>query len=408
MSNLAQDVVARCRRIAQFSESNTGTTRTFLCPAMHNVHAYLRDWMHSLSMETSVDAIGNLHGLWPASSSPTARRLLIGSHLDTVPNAGAFDGILGVALAIALVENLRGNRLPFAIQVVGFSEEEGVRFGAPFIGSRAMIGRIDDDLLQRTDEHGTSIYNAIRNFGLNLAELRTAHMHPGAFAYLEFHIEQGPVLDTLNQPLGVVQAIAGQSRYHIRFTGTANHAGTTPMHLRHDALAGAAEWIMTVETHTRNVPDLVATVGAIHSEPQAGNVVPGEVTATLDVRHASDSTRSEAVAALLSRASDIAVRRGLQFSANRRLEQPAVPMAAHLVSAAQRAAHRAGYDAPLMTSGAGHDAMIIAEKIPSVMFFLRSPGGISHSPQEAVLVKDVEAALQAGIHFLNGLATEVS
>lgn len=399
-------IISRCRKIAEFSESIRGTSRPFLCPAMHEVHAYLHDWMHSLSMKVSVDAIGNLHGLYPGNSTDARQRLLIGSHLDTVPDAGAFDGVLGVVLGIALIETLDGKRLPFDVEMIGFSEEEGVRFGVPFIGSKAMTGRIDDDLLQRTDEHGVTVSDALRNFGLNPAELSAAVTHRNAFAYLEFHIEQGPVLDNLNQPLGVVQAIAGQSRYGIRFTGRANHAGTTPMRLRQDALAAAAEWIVAVETEAKDVPDFVATVGAIHSEPHAGNVIPGEVTASLDVRHASDATRSEAVASLLSRASDIANRRGVQFSASRRLEQPAVQMNDRLIALAQNAALKTGCNAPVMTSGAGHDAMVLAEKIPSVMLFLRSPGGLSHCPQEAVLVNDVEAALRVGIQFLSELATE--
>jgi len=406
MRDVAQDVVARCRRIAQFSESQSGTTRTFLCPAMHEVHACLRDWMQSLGMQVSVDAIGNLRGLYSGSNRDGRRRVLMGSHLDTVPDAGAFDGVLGVVLGIALIEALAGKRLPFDVEIIGFSEEEGVRFGIPFLGSRALAGTLNRELLQQRDERGVTICDAIRRFGLDPGGMGSALADPGAFAYVEFHIEQGPVLDDLHQPLGIVQAIAGQSRYQILFKGFANHAGTTPMRLRRDALAGTAEWIGLVEAYAREVPDLVATVGTVRSEPQAGNVIPGVVRASLDVRHASDTTRDEAAARLFSGASEIASRRGLEFSANGRLEQPAVQMNDHLVAVAQKAALSAGCGAPIMTSGAGHDAMILAAQIPSVMFFLRSPRGLSHCPQESVQVEDVELALRVGLQFLTELTTE--
>ena len=398
-----QDVIDRCRRIAEFSESKPGTTRTFLCPAVHDVHAYLREWMQSLGMEVCVDSIGNLRGLYRGIDNE--RRLLIGSHLDTVPDAGAFDGVLGVVLAIALVDALDGQALPFAIEVIGFSEEEGVRFGIPFIGSRALVGRLDD-LLGVTDKQGTSVADAIRNFRSHPANMADVLLHPETFAYLEFHIEQGPVLENSGQPLGIVEAIAGQSRHAITLTGAADHAGTTPMHLRRDALAGIAEWIIEVESEARNIDGLVATVSSVHSEPQAGNVIAGRVSASLDVRHASDEVRTRATAHILERAASITAKRGLEFHAQRWLEQPAVKMDSELISVAQRAARGAGCQAPSMTSGAGHDAMIVAEKVPSVMIFVRSPGGISHQPNESVLPDDIELAGSAGLHFVRELASK--
>lgn len=391
-----QEIIDRCRRIAAFSESSTETTRTFLCPAMHDVHAFLGEWMESLGMNVWLDAIGNLHGIYPAHDASSARRLLIGSHLDTVPNAGAFDGVLGVVLGIALVQELAPERLPFAVEIIGFAEEEGVRFGIPFLGSRALVGRIADQLPQ--------LAAAIRGFGLNPQNIDEALLNPGAFAYLEFHIEQGPVLEHLNLPLGVVEAIAGQTRYAIRFIGTARHAGTTPMRLRQDALAGASEWIIAVENEAKSIEGLVATVGAIHSEPQASNVIPGLVSATLDVRHASDSVRRQAAGRLLESGASIAALRGLRFQSELRLDQAAVAMDTDLVSLLQSTI--AG--APLMTSGAGHDAMVVAEKVSSVMLFLRSPGGISHHPDESVLPKDVELAVSAGLNFVRELAERVS
>ncbi len=244
-----------------------------------------------------IDAAGNLRGVYPAASEP-AKRLLLGSHVDTVPNAGAFDGVLGVALAIALVDALGGRKLPFSIEVVAFSEEEGIRFGVPFIGSRALAGTLDVELLSRRDAAGISVEEAIRQFGLDPAELPEARLDERTFAYVEFHIEQGPVLDSLGLPLGVVTSIAGQSRFTVTFAGQANHAGTTPMHLRRDALAAAARWISVVERHARAMRGLAATVGAVEVSRGAANIIPGEVRASLDVRHAEDAVRHHSAAAL--------------------------------------------------------------------------------------------------------------
>jgi allantoate deiminase len=404
MPSSADDLITLCRRIAQCSESATGTTRTFLSAPMHQVHELLSGWMRSLDMHVSVDAMGNLRGLYSCSEERNKRRLLIGSHLDTVANAGAFDGVLGVVLGVALMERLDRKLLPFDIEVIGFSEEEGMRFNVPFLGSRALVGRIDDALLQVTDAHGDSVQSAIHHFGLDPADIGKALLDPRAFAYVEFHIEQGPSLEHAGEPLGVVEAIAGQSRYAVRFTGRAGHAGTTPMHLRADALAGAAEWIAAVEAEAKRIPGLMATVGMIHSEPPAGNVIPALVTASVDIRHAADATRTAVVSKIFERADEIAARRKLEFSAEIRLDQPAVPMDAALLAVARRAAVKAGCNPPVMASGAGHDAMILAEKIPSVMFFLRTPGGISHHPAESVLAADVEMALSAGLNFITALA----
>src|SRR2546427_11899484 len=209
------------------------------------------------------------------------------------PNAGAFDGILGVVLAVALVESLRGSKLPFAIEVVGFSEEEGVRFGVPFIGSRALVGRVDEELLGRKDERGISVRKAIQDFGLNLNEISKAVLRDDVLGYVEFHIEQGPVLENLGRALGVVEAIVGQNRLEFSFLGQANHAGTTPMNLRRDALAAAAEWIVADGNLAQRTPGIRATVGFVEARPGATNVIAGEVRATLDIRHASDRARTE-------------------------------------------------------------------------------------------------------------------
>src|SRR3989475_2486427 len=226
---------------------------------MRDCHREVSSWMKSLGMSVSVDAVGNLRGFY-AGASPSAPRILIGSHLDTVPNAGAFDGILGVVLAAGLVESLDRLKLPFGIEIVGFSEEEGVRFGVPFIGSRALIGRVDEELLGRKDERGISVRKALLDFGLHPDEISRAALRDDVLGYIEFHIEQGPVLENLGRPLGVVEAIVGQNRSEFTFSGQSNHAGTTPMNLRHDALAAAAEWIVAVENLGRRAAGRVATV----------------------------------------------------------------------------------------------------------------------------------------------------
>jgi allantoate deiminase len=343
--------------------------------------------MQGMGMGVEVDAIGNLRGVYPGSGN---RRLMIGSHIDTVPNAGAFDGVLGVMIGLALVEGLAGCRLPFEIEVIAFSEEEGVRFRKPFLGSLALVGG-----LQMDDEIAASV----RDFGLDPERMGEARIDSGrVIGYLEFHIEQGPVLDEANLPLAVVEAIVGQSRFGVTFTGGANHAGTTPMRRRRDALAAAAEWVVAVEAEALRTDGLVATVGSIDAFPNAGNVIAGEVRVSLDVRHREDAVRLAAVKRLLDWAVEIGDRRGVAVAWSERLNQDAVPMDAGLVALAERSV-------PFkMVSGAGHDAMILAQVVPSVMLFVRSPGGLSHHPDETVRVEDVAAAIRAGLALLSEIA----
>ncbi len=350
-------------------------------------------------MTVHVDAIGNMRGLWPGSA-PKSPRVVIGSHLDTVPNAGAFDGILGVVLGVTVVEELQGKHLPFAIEVIGFSEEEGVRFSKPFLGSLAVVGKLDEETLARTDRNGTSVREAIQAYGLDPTQLPAAVLSDDAIAYLEFHIEQGPVLESEDVSLAIVEALVGQTRKQLVFTGHANHSGTTPMHLRHDAMAAAAEWIVAVEDYAGSHNGLVATVGKVEVSPGAGNVIAGRVTASLDVRHVDDTVRRDAVVAMMEHARVAAATRGVQITADTQLEQPAVPLNPHLTTLLHSAAAQAGFPTRRITSGAGHDAMILAPVVPSTMLFLRSPGGLSHHPDETVLPHDVEAALATAMEFL--------
>jgi allantoate deiminase len=402
----ASEVVARCQTLARFSEDTGSIRRTFLSPPMRECHREIAGWVAPLGAVSRVDAVGNLRMLYPAEN-PDAPCLMIGSHLDTVPNAGAYDGVLGVVLPIALLGALNGRKLPFAIEVVGFSEEEGVRFSTPFIGSRALVGSLDEDLLRRQDAQGISIRKAIEDYGLNPAEIAQAAIqdHNNVLGYVEFHIEQGPVLENADRPLGVVEAIAGQSRMEFAFVGHANHAGTTPMNLRHDALAGAAEWIGAVERHAQNTSGLVATVGAIQAKPGATNVIAGEARLSLDVRHRHDEARNAAVDYLVQLAEDVATRRGLRVQCNVLMDQRAVPMDPFLVSQVEQAVSKAGCEPYRMVSGAGHDAMILAEKVPAAMIFLRTPGGISHDPAESVDLGDVTKAIDCGLQLLDRLAS---
>jgi allantoate deiminase len=402
-SSLAEEVIARCRKLASFSEDAGRTRRTFLSPPMRDCHQEVSSWMKTLGMSVSVDAVGNLRGLYAGTLSGTPR-ILMGSHLDTVPNAGAFDGILGVVTAIGLVESLEGLKLPFGIEVVGFSEEEGVRFGVPFIGSRAVVGRVDEELLGRKDEHGISVRKALQDFGLDENEIPKAALSDDVLGYLEFHIEQGPVLESLGRPLGVVEGIAGQNRLEFTFSGQTNHAGTTPMNLRHDALAAAAEWIVAVENLARRTAGIVATVGFVEAKPGATNVIAGEARAALDIRHASDRLRTEALDELIRQAESIGTRRGVIVKWRTLLSQHAVAMDSFLTEQIEQAIQKAGCEPHRMASGAGHDAMILAEKIPAAMIFLRTPGGISHDPAESVHLDDVAKALECGHHLLTQLA----
>jgi allantoate deiminase len=327
----------------------------------------------------------------------------MGSHLDTVRDAGAFDGILGVAMAIAIAGNYPPRQLPFDLEVIGFSEEEGVRFGMPFIGSKAVVGLLDEEMLTRVDADGITIAQAIRNFGLDPSGLPDAAFQIAPLGFLEFHIEQGPVLDNAGESVGIVETIAGQTRAIVKFTGSANHAGTTPMRLRHDALAAAAQWMIAVEQIAQATPALTATNGKIEVQPNISNVIAGEVTVSLDVRHRNDYIRNRTCADLRRAAAEIAGERGLESTWTDLLNQSAVQMDESLTNTLAAAAPNG---ARRMASGAGHDAMILAPYIPTAMLFLRSPGGVSHHPAETVLPEDVDLALEVGCRFLESLTSE--
>ncbi|MGA3011929.1 MAG: allantoate amidohydrolase [Terracidiphilus sp.] len=406
MKDRAARAIAECKLIAAMSEEPERITRRFLTPPMHDVHAHLRARMELLSMTVHVDAAGNLLGYWQPEGAP-AKRLILGSHIDTVPNGGAYDGVLGVVLALEWIELAQEMALPLAIEVIAFSEEEGVRFGVPFLGSRAVAGCFDPAFLALQDADGVTVDAAIRAFGLDPGGMDEAAADANVHGFIEVHIEQGPVLEAEGLSIATVSGIVGQTRLSVEFRGQANHAGTTSMHLRRDALSAAAEWIAQVEALALGTDGLVATVGKLTVEPNVDNVVPGAARASLDVRHARDDARAIAVEALLAKAETIAARRGLSVEWDRILDQPAVPMDEELTTVLAEAIEAAGLPVKQMSSGAGHDAMVMAARMPTAMLFLRSPGGISHHPAEAVLKEDVQAALDVARKFLARIAAEV-
>jgi allantoate deiminase len=403
----AREVIRRCRMLAACSDEPGFTTRTFLSDSMRKVHGMMGVWMTTAGMDVRVDPAGNLRGVY-AGASTDARRLLIGSHLDTVPHAGAFDGVLGVVIGVSLVEALHGTRLPYGIEVIGFSDEEGVRFGVPFIGSRALVGELDASLLAVQDPDGISVAQAIRNFKLDPSRMVDARADANPLGYVEFHIEQGPLLESADCPVAVVDRISGRTATDVTFVGVAGHAGTTPMSGRRDAVAGAAEWIGCVEALARGTKGLLATNGRIDAEPGAANVIAGRCRVTLDVRHADDTIRAAAVERLRLEAEEIGARRRLQVEWTPRLDQSAAPMDPQLVAVLARALEAAGAPMTVMSSGAGHDAMVLAAYMPAAMLFIRTPGGISHHPDETVNEGDVAFALATGMNFLNELAASIS
>ncbi len=413
LGELTAEILARCEVLALATEEPGRLTRTFLSPPMHQVHALLAGWMADAGMTVRLDAAGNLIGRYVAEDdeADTAPAILIGSHLDTVPDAGKFDGMLGVLLGVAAVRALReaDRRLSFAIEVVGFSEEEGVRYRTPYLGSLALAGQFDPALLNLTDASGVLLADACRRFGLDPDRIGDAAAPPGRYlAYLEAHIEQGPVLEVVELPVGVVSAIAGQSRLSVTFEGRAGHAGTTPMEGRVDALPAAAELVLAVESLARSVDGLRGTVGSIQARPGASNVIPGSVTLSLDIRHPDDSTRMKAVDAILAKGDEIADNRGLNFETDRRVDHPAVPADPALTDRLAQAVQALGIEPLRLDSGAGHDAAVLGAILPMTMLFVRSPGGISHHPDERVDHADVAVALDVIGRWLADLASSTT
>ncbi|HTV40449.1 MAG TPA: allantoate amidohydrolase [Candidatus Sulfotelmatobacter sp.] len=404
----AQKIMRRCDALGKISEEPGCLTRTYASASMRRANDLVAKWMREAGMKTRVDAIGNLIGHYDGNKS-NAKILLLGSHLDTVRNAGKFDGPLGVLLAIACVDELRRKKVrpPFAIEVVGFCDEEGARFQVPYLGSKALAGCFDTRDLGRKDAGGVSMAECIEKFGGDTARINQARFDPvRLLGYLEAHIEQGPVLEQKNLAVGIVSAIAGQTRARVTFTGRAGHAGTTPMNLRKDALCAAAEMILAVETFARNRAGLVATVGEIFARPGAGNVIPGDVQLSLDVRQPKDKIRRSASRALEKWALRIAARRKLKSNFVIVHETAAVSCSKKMSALLKEAVGRSQRKSAVLASGAGHDAAIMAGITPAAMLFIRCKNGISHHPAESVKTADVRVAFDVMTDFLQLLAAK--
>ena len=378
-------MLARADELAALTEEPPGLTRTYLTPMHKAANELVTEWMREAGLAVRIDSAGNVRG--KRGSGPA---LLIGSHLDSVPNAGKYDGVLGVLLGIEAAAALSDTEV--AVEVIGFAEEEGVRFGTTLMASRAVAGTWDEAWLGIEDADGVTLAEAARAFGLDPAKMGDNSRDARPTAYLEVHIEQGPVLESLDAPLGVVTAIAGARRRAVTLTGAAAHAGTAPMHLRRDALVAAAEAVVACESIARQ-HGIVATVGKLDNAPNGINVVPGEVRFTIDARAAEDAARDDAIAAIDRRLQQIAQERGVALNIEELHRASAIacdPALASLFAEAIKAAGLAVHELP---SGAGHDAMAVADLCPVAMLFIRSPGGVSHHPDEAVIDQDVTVAL---------------
>lgn len=391
-------VLARCDVLAAISESADALTRVYLSPEHLRANQQVGEWMQAVGMRVWQDAVGNICGRYEGLQ-PDAPALLLGSHLDTVRNAGRYDGMLGVLSALEVVGYLyrQQQRLPVAIEVIGFADEEGTRFGITLLGSKGITGCWPADWLSKTDAEGVSVAQAMENLDFDPAAIVSARREVSDFcAYLELHIEQGPCLEKADLALGVVTAINGARRLNCRFIGLAGHAGTVPMGQRQDALAGAAQWIGVVEQLTACYGEhLVATVGTLSCSPGAVNVIAAEVALTLDIRGPQDCHVDQLLASLLAQAQVIAAQRGLTFSSEEFYRISATECNMALRQRINASIDRVQGRSLLLPSGAGHDAIAVAECWPVGMLFVRCKGGVSHHPDESVTHSDIALAIQA-------------
>lgn len=387
-------VIERLTALADISDEEGAITRLYLSPAHRRAVDCLTRWMQEAGMTVHLDATGTLIGRY-GGENPDAPALLIGSHIDSVRNAGRYDGTLGVIAGLVVIEefNRRGIRFPFAVELVAFGDEEGVRFASTLSGSRAMVGRFDPAILDERDGEGITRREALIAFGCDPAAIDQIVRDPAqTLAYLELHIEQGPVLEERCVPVGIVTAINGARRGRLILTGKASHAGTTPMMMRRDALTAASEIVLRVETIASGYGEIVATVGQLQVPGGAINTVPGQVVLSLDVRGACDKRRDRALSEILDAARAIAERRGIALEIDMRYEAPAAPCDPNVISALQQACSALGLNCEQLPSGAGHDAMVFREVIPFGMIFVRSRDGLSHHPDEYSSPDDIDKA----------------
>jgi len=404
-AGLGEPVMARLESLAGFTEVPGELTRLYLSPAHKSAALQVEQWMIGAGMEVAIDAVGNVVGRYEGRESGRPA-LLLGSHIDTVRNAGKYDGALGVLAAIEAVAGLHasGERRPFPIEVVAFGDEEGVRFPVTLTGSRALAGTLDPAALDAKDADGMSLREALQQFGCDPLQISKVPRPPeDVLGYLEVHIEQGPVLEAEGLPVGVVTAINGASRFVVDLTGEAGHAGTVPMTLRKDALAAAAEMILAIERRATATSGLVATVGVIEAMPGAVYVVPGAARFSIDIRARADSVRADAIAGLERDLAAIAERRGIGMAMRRTYDAPAATCAPWLVEELEAAVARTGIRPRRLSSGAGHDALAMVDLCPIGMLFVRCKGGVSHNPAEQVTAEDAAAAVRVLLDFLRHL-----
>lgn len=395
-------IVQRCEALALHSEQPGGLTRVFLSAENRAANELVLGWMREAGMRARLDALGNVLGRYEGER-PGLPCLVLGSHLDTVRDAGKYDGMLGVVSALECVASLheRGARLPFALEVIGFGDEEGVRFGTTLLGSRAVAGTLQPAVLEATDAAGTTLADALRRFGLDPSRYREAARPAQDFlAYAELHIEQGPVLEAEGLPVGVVSAINGFTRLRVTLSGFAGHAGTVPMGLRRDALAGAAQAVLAVERTAASEPELVATVGRLEALPGAINVIPGEARFTIDLRAPRDEQRKRARAAIEGELRALAGTRRLELGVETLQEQPVTPCAPWLIAQMEAAVAAEGLRVRRLPSGAGHDGMAIAAITDIGMLFVRCKAGISHNPLEAIDETDAQTGARVLERFI--------
>jgi allantoate deiminase len=391
---MADRLMRRLAELATLSDMPGGLTRLFLSPAHKRAVALVEGWMREAGLETHVDAIGSLVG-----RRGNGKTLLLGSHIDTVRDAGWYDGNFGVLAAIEAVQ--AAGDLPYGVEVIAFGDEEGVRFPQTLSGARAVAGTFEPAALAGRDADGIAMGEALAAFGGDPAGIASLARQPDeVLGYIELHIEQGPVLEAENLAVGVVTAINGASRFAVVVTGDAGHAGTVPMAMRRDALAAASEMVLAVEAVGRSMPDLVATVGAIAVHPGAPNSVPGLVKFTIDVRAPVDAARHEAVLAITNAFDRIAGSRKVDLSMTQTHDAPAVACSGRLRDRLAGAVKANGIVPRFLPSGAGHDAMAVADLCPVAMLFVRCKGGVSHTPAESITPEDAQTAVDVLVEFL--------
>jgi len=403
----AQLILERCDELAALSSHADYLERVHLSPAHKAANELVAQWMEQAGLSTWQDAAGNQCGRIEGRE-PGLPALLLGSHIDTVPDAGRYDGMLGVLLAIQVASRITPGTLPFALEVVAFSDEEGTRFGTALLGSRALAGTWDDEWWGLTDADGITLFEAFQDFGLDPARLPGAFRRPETLiGYLEAHIEQGPILEDADRQLAVVTSIAGARRFALTMHGKAGHAGGTPFDRRRDALVGASELVVEVERLSRE-HGVIGTVGKLEAFPGGVNVIPGRVEFSLDLRAEFDEDRDEVLALIEQAAAEIAGRRGLEFEQHEIYRADAVMCDLDLRQAVEDGIRAVGDSDPMaFWSRAGHDGMAVVAATPIAMLFLRCTGGVSHHPDEAVKQADVAAALDAFEATVRSVASRV-